>query len=372
MNFAFISLGCSKNLVDSENLTGILVNRKGFQLTNDIEEADMVLINTCGFIGDAKKESIETILEVAEYKQQNLKKLVVCGCLAQRYAEELLQEIPEIDAVIGTGEIDKIERVVDEILQDKKVVETKSFDFLPNADTDRLLTTPPHTAYLKISEGCNRRCTYCIIPQLRGNLRSRSKEDILEEARHLVAGGVRELNLLAQETTEYGIDRYGKKALPDLLRELVKIEELDWIRSYYMFPKSITDELIAVMKTEEKICKYFDIPIQHISSNVLRRMGRAITGEQTKELLYKIRREIPEAVFRTSLIVGFPGETEEEFEELKSFVEEFQFDYIGVFQYSREEDTLAYTMEAQVPEEIKARRQAELINLQNEIAEAKK
>lgn len=371
MNFAFISLGCSKNLVDSENLTGILVNRKGFQLTNDIEEADMVLINTCGFIGDAKKESIETILEVAEYKQQNLKKIVVCGCLAQRYAEELLQEIPEIDAVIGTGEIDKIERVVDEILQDKKVVETKSFDFLPNADTDRLLTTPPHTAYLKISEGCNRRCTYCIIPQLRGNLRSRSKEDILEEARHLVAGGVRELNLLAQETTEYGIDRYGKKALPDLLRELVKIEELDWIRSYYMFPKSITDELIAVMKTEEKICKYFDIPIQHISSNVLRRMGRAITGEQTKELLYKIRREIPEAVFRTSLIVGFPGETEEEFEELKSFVEEFQFDYIGVFQYSREEDTLAYTMEAQVPEEIKSRRQAELINLQNEIAEAK-
>ncbi|KDE65060.1 30S ribosomal protein S12 methylthiotransferase RimO [Fusobacterium necrophorum] len=371
MNFAFISLGCSKNLVDSENLTGILVNRKGFQLTNDIEEADMVLINTCGFIGDAKKESIETILEVAEYKQQNLKKIVVCGCLAQRYAEELLQEIPEIDAVIGTGEIDKIERVVDEILQDKKVVETKSFDFLPNADTDRLLTTPPHTAYLKISEGCNRRCTYCIIPQLRGNLRSRSKEDILEEARHLVAGGVRELNLLAQETTEYGIDRYGKKALPDLLRELVKIEELDWIRSYYMFPKSITDELIAVMKTEEKICKYFDIPIQHISSNVLRRMGRAITGEQTKELLYKIRREIPDAVFRTSLIVGFPGETEEEFEELKSFVEEFQFDYIGVFQYSREEDTVAYAMEAQVPEEIKARRQAELINLQNEIAEAK-
>ncbi|KID49772.1 ribosomal protein S12 methylthiotransferase [Fusobacterium necrophorum subsp. funduliforme B35] len=291
--------------------------------------------------------------------------------MAQRYAEELLQEIPEIDAVIGTGEIDKIERVVDEILQDKKVVETKSFDFLPNADTDRLLTTPPHTAYLKISEGCNRRCTYCIIPQLRGNLRSRSKEDILEEARHLVAGGVRELNLLAQETTEYGIDRYGKKALPDLLRELVKIEELDWIRSYYMFPKSITDELIAVMKTEEKICKYFDIPIQHISSNVLRRMGRAITGEQTKELLYKIRREIPEAVFRTSLIVGFPGETEEEFEELKSFVEEFQFDYIGVFQYSREEDTVAYAMEAQVPEEIKARRQAELINLQNKIAEAK-
>lgn len=371
MNFALISLGCSKNLVDSENLTGILVNRKGFQLTNEIEEADLVLINTCGFIGDAKKESIETILEVAEYKQERLKKIVVCGCLAQRYAEELLQEIPEIDAVIGTGEIDKIESVVDEILQDKKAVETSSFHFLPNADTDRVLTTPPHTAYLKISEGCNRRCTYCIIPQLRGDLRSRTKEDILEEAKRLVSGGVRELNLLAQETTEYGIDNYGKKALPDLLRELVKIEGLDWIRTYYMFPRSITDELIEVMKQEEKICKYFDIPIQHISSNMLRRMGRAITGEQTKELLYKIRKEIPEAVFRTSLIVGFPGETEEEFQELKDFVEEFQFDYIGVFQYSREEDTVAYTMENQISEEVKERRQAELINLQNEIAESK-
>lgn len=371
MNFALISLGCSKNLVDSENLTGILVNRKGFQLTHEIEEADLVLINTCGFIGDAKKESIETILEVAEYKQERLKKIVVCGCLAQRYAEELLQEIPEIDAVIGTGEIDKIESVVDEILQDKKAVETSSFHFLPNADTDRVLTTPPHTAYLKISEGCNRRCTYCIIPQLRGDLRSRTKEDILEEAKRLVSGGVRELNLLAQETTEYGIDNYGKKALPDLLRELVKIEGLDWIRTYYMFPRSITDELIEVMKQEEKICKYFDIPIQHISSNMLRRMGRAITGEQTKELLYKIRKEIPEAVFRTSLIVGFPGETEEEFQELKDFVEEFQFDYIGVFQYSREEDTVAYTMENQIPEEVKERRQAELINLQNEIAESK-
>lgn len=371
MNFALISLGCSKNLVDSENLTGILVNRKGFQLTNEIEEADLVLINTCGFIGDAKKESIETILEVAEYKQERLKKIVVCGCLAQRYAEELLQEIPEIDAVIGTGEIDKIESVVDEILQDKKAVETSSFHFLPNADTDRVLTTPPHTAYLKISEGCNRRCTYCIIPQLRGDLRSRTKEDILEEAKRLISGGVRELNLLAQETTEYGIDNYGKKALPDLLRELVKIEGLDWIRTYYMFPRSITDELIEVMKQEEKICKYFDIPIQHISSNMLRRMGRAITGEQTKELLYKIRKEIPEAVFRTSLIVGFPGETEEEFQELKDFVEEFQFDYIGVFQYSREEDTVAYTMENQIPEEVKERRQAEIINLQNEIAESK-
>lgn len=371
MNFALISLGCSKNLVDSENLTGILVNRKGFQLIEDIEEADLVLVNTCGFIGDAKKESIETILEVAEYKQKKLKKIVVCGCLAQRYSEEILQEIPEVDAVIGTGEIHKIEKIVDEILKNQKVVETSSFDFLPNADTDRVLSTPQHTAYLKISEGCNRRCTYCIIPRLRGNLRSRSKEDVVEEAKRLVHSGVREINLLAQETTEYGIDNYGKKSLPDLLKELVKIENLDWIRTYYMFPSSITEELIEVMKREDKICKYFDVPIQHISSTILRRMGRAITGEKTKELLYKIRKEIPNAVFRTSLIVGFPGETEEEFEALKAFVKEFEFDYIGVFQYSREEDTVAYAMEDQIPEEIKEKRQADLINLQGQIVEEK-
>lgn len=371
MNFALISLGCSKNLVDSENLIGILVNKKGFQLIEEIEEADLVLVNTCGFIGDAKKESIETILEVAEYKQKNLKKIVVCGCLAQRYSKEILEEIPEVDAVIGTGEIHKIEKVIDEILENQKVVETSSFDFLPNADTDRVLSTPSHTAYLKISEGCNRRCTYCIIPKLRGDLRSRSKEDVVEEAKRLVASGVRELNLLAQETTEYGIDNYGKKALPDLLKELVKIEGLDWIRLYYMFPSSITDELIDVMRKEDKICKYFDVPIQHISSHILRRMGRAITGEKTKELLYKIRRKIPNAIFRTSLIVGFPGEREEDFEELKAFIKEFEFDYIGVFQYSREEDTLAYAMENQVPEEIKAKRQAELINLQSRIAEEK-
>lgn len=371
MNFALISLGCSKNLVDSENLSGILMNRKGFHLTEEIEEADLVLINTCGFIGDAKKESIETILEVAEYKKKNLKKIVVCGCLAQRYAEDLLTEMPEVDAVIGTGEIHKIEEVIDGILAEKRVVRTDSFDFLPSANTDRVLTTPGHTAYLKISEGCNRRCTFCIIPQLRGDLRSRSIEDILEEAKKLVDGGVRELNLLAQETTEYGIDNYQKKALADLLKELVKIEGLDWIRIYYMYPRSITDDLIQVMKEEPKICKYFDIPIQHISTDILRRMGRGITGEQTRELLYKIRREIPEASFRTSLIVGFPGEKEEEFEALKDFVEEFQFDHIGVFQYSREEDTLAHDMENQIPEEMKAKRQAELMNLQNKIAEEK-
>lgn len=305
MKFSLISLGCSKNLVDSENYIGMLVNKKNFTYTDNYEDADLILVNTCGFIGDAKIESINTILEVAEYKNQNLKKIVVSGCLAERYADDILKELPEVDAVIGTGEVDKIESIVDEIMQDKKVVQTGSFEYLPTADTERILTTPPHSAYLKIAEGCARRCTYCIIPQLRGTLRSRTIEDIVKEAKNLVANGVRELNILAQETTEYGVDIYKKKALPDLLRELVKIEDLKWIRLYYMFPNSITDELLEVIRTEEKICKYFDIPIQHVADDILRRMARGINGERTKALLYKIKNMLPEATFRTSLIVGF-------------------------------------------------------------------
>ena len=372
MKFALISLGCSKNLVDSENFIGILVNKKGFEVTRELNEADMILANTCGFIGDAKKESIETILEVSELKETgNLKKIIVTGCLAQRYAKEILKELPEVDAVIGTGEIDKIEKVVDEILNDKNPVETSSMDFLANANTDRILTTASHTAYLKISEGCDRRCTYCIIPQLRGRLRSRTIEDILVEANNLVKSGVRELNLLAQETTEYGIDLYKEKSLAKLMKELVKIEDLKWLRTYYMYPDSVTDELIQVMKTEDKICKYFDIPIQHVSDSILQNMGRAKTGAHLKEILYRIRKEIPNATFRTSVIVGFPGETQENFEELRDFLEEFQFDYVGVFKYSREEDTKAYDMDNQVPEEIKEERWVELTNLQSKIAENK-
>ena len=372
MKFALISLGCSKNLVDSENFIGILVNKKGFEVTSELNEADMIIVNTCGFIGDAKKESIETILEVSELKETgNLKKIIVTGCLAQRYAEEILKELPEVDAVIGTGEIDKIEKVVDEILNDKKSVETSSMSFLANANTDRILTTASHTAYLKISEGCDRRCTYCIIPQLRGRLRSRTIEDILVEANNLVKSGVRELNLLAQETTEYGIDLYKEKSLAKLMKELVKIEDLKWLRTYYMYPDSVTDELIQVMKTEDKICKYFDIPIQHVSDSILQNMGRAKTGAHLKDILYRIRREIPNATFRTSVIVGFPGETQEDFEELRDFLEEFQFDYVGVFKYSREEDTKAYDMDNQVPEEIKEERWVELTNLQSKIAENK-
>jgi ribosomal protein S12 methylthiotransferase len=372
MKFALISLGCSKNLVDSENFIGILVNKKGFEVTSELNEADMIIVNTCGFIGDAKKESIETILEVSELKETgNLKKIIVTGCLAQRYAEEILKELPEVDAVIGTGEIDKIEKVVDEILNDKNPVETSSMDFLANANTDRILTTASHTAYLKISEGCDRRCTYCIIPQLRGRLRSRTIEDILVEANNLVKSGVRELNLLAQETTEYGIDLYKEKSLAKLMKKLVKIEDLKWLRTYYMYPDSVTDELIQVMKTEDKICKYFDIPIQHVSDSILQNMGRAKTGAHLKDILYRIRKEIPNATFRTSVIVGFPGETQENFEELRDFLEEFQFDYVGVFKYSREEDTKAYDMNNQVPEEIKEERWVELTNLQSKIAENK-
>lgn len=372
MKLALISLGCSKNLVDSEHYLGILSKGKGMELTSELSEADIVIVNTCGFIGDAKEESIETILEVSEFKETgNLKKLIVAGCLAQKYSEEILKELPEVDAVIGTGDIDKIEKVVDEILENKKVVETKNMTFLANANTERVLTTASHTAYLKISEGCNRACTYCIIPQMRGRLRSRSIEDIVEEAKRLVASGVREINLLAQETTEYGIDLYGDKKLAALMKELCKIEGLKWLRTYYMHPEYVTDELIEVMKSEEKICKYFDVPIQHVSDNILRNMARAKSGEQVKDVLNRIRKAIPEATIRTTLIVGFPGETEENFQELMDYVREFEFDYAGVFKYSREEDTVAYNLPNQVPEEIKEKRYAELVNLQSEIAERK-
>lgn len=371
MKLGLISLGCSKNLVDSEHFLGILINKKGFQFTENLEEADLIIVNTCGFIGDAKQESIDTILEIAQYKEKNLKKLIVAGCLAQRYAEELLEEMPEVDAIIGTGEIDKIEAVVDEIFKEKRVIRSDSLEFLANAETERVLTTYPHTAYLKIAEGCNRKCTYCIIPELRGRLRSRSVEDIVEEAKKLSSMGVRELNLLAQETTEYGIDRYGEKYLAKLLKELVKVEGIEWIRSYYMFPNSVTDELIETIRDEEKVCNYFDIPIQHVAANVLQGMGRAKDSTQIRNLLAKIRKEIPDASIRTTVIVGFPGETEDDFEELKEFIEEFKFDYVGVFKYSREEDTVAHDLPNQIDEEIKDRRYAELTNIQSGIAEVK-
>ena len=371
MKLALISLGCSKNLVDSEHFLGILINKKGFEFTEILEDADLIIVNTCGFIGDAKQESIDTILEVAQLKEKKLKKLIVAGCLAQRYAAELMEELPEVDAIIGTGDIDKIEAVVDDIFREKRVIRSDSLEFLANAATERILTTHPHTAYLKIAEGCDRKCTYCIIPKLRGKLRSRSIEDIVEEAKKLSAMVVRELNLLAQETSEYGIDRYGDKSLARLLRELVKVEGIKWIRNYYMFPNSVTDELIETIRDEEKVCSYFDISIQHVASNVLQAMKRAKDSTQIKGVLAKIRKEIPDASIRTTVIVGFPGETEEDFIELKEFIEEFKFDYVGVFKYSREEDTEAHDLLNQVDDETKERRYVELVNLQSQIAENK-
>lgn len=372
MKLGLISLGCSKNTVDSENMLGILVKEKQLELVEDLEEADVVIVNTCAFINDAKEESIQTILEMADYKKDgNLKKLVVCGCLSERYKDELIKEIPEIDAVVGTGDVDKIGEVVDSIQNGNKEIKVGSLDFLPTSKTPRTLTNYPHSAYLKISEGCDKKCTYCIIPSLRGELRSRTIEDVVEEAKILASDGVIELNLLAQEITEYGKDIYGKRMLPELLKELVKVEGIEWIRLYYMYPNSISDELIEVIKDEPKICNYFDVPIQHISDNILQNMGRAKSGDYIRSILGRIRGRIPDATIRTTVIVGFPGETEENFEELKEFIKEFEFDYVGVFKYSREEDTVAYDLPNQIPEEIKEKRWSELLNIQGEIVERK-
>lgn len=370
MKLGLISLGCSKNTVDSENMLGMLISEGKVQLVEDLKEADVVIVNTCAFINDAKMESIETILEMATYKKDyNLKKLIVAGCLSERYKEELIGEIPGIDAVVGTGDIDKICEIIINVMNGNKEVVVGSLDFLPTSDTKRVLINNPHSAYIKISEGCDKHCTYCIIPSLRGDLRSRYIEDVVEEAKMLAAQGVKELNILAQETTEYGKDIYGELALAKLLKELVKVEGIEWIRLYYMYPNSITDELIQVMKEEPKICKYFDVPIQHISDNMLQSMARAKSGQYVRDILGRIRTAIPDATIRTTVIVGFPGETEENYEELKEFIREFRFDYVGVFKYSREEDTVAYSLPDQVDEKIKDRRWADLLNVQGEIVE---
>ncbi len=372
MKLGLISLGCSKNTVDSEHMLGILMKERNFQLVEEVRDANMIIVNTCAFINDAKEESVQSILEMADLKKEgNLKKLVVAGCLSERYKEELMNEIPEIDAIIGTGDVGKVAEVVDSILEGEKKMAVGSLDFIADANTPRMLTNYPHTAYLKISEGCDKKCTYCIIPALRGDLRSRTIEDVVEEAKTLAASGVIELNLLAQELTEYGKDIYPKRMLPELLRELVKVEGIRWIRLYYLYPNSISDELIQVINDEEKICTYFDVPIQHISDKILQDMGRAKSGDYIRGILGRIRNIIPDATIRTTLIVGFPGETEEQFQELKEFVQEFEFDYVGVFKYSREEDTVAYDLPNQIPEEIKERRWSELLNVQNEISQRK-
>ena len=368
MNILFVSLGCDKNLVDSEVMLGLLAHN-GHQMVDSEEEADVIVVNTCCFINDAKEESIQTILEMAEYKKDgSIKALIVTGCLAQRYKQEIMDEIEEVDAVLGTTSYDKIVEVIDEALQGHKKLELTDIDALPTVESKRLVTTGGHYAYLKIAEGCDKHCTYCIIPKIRGNFRSVPMERLLKEASDLVEQGVKEIILVAQETTLYGIDLYGKKSLHVLLKELCKIGGLRWIRILYCYPEEITDELIQVMKEEDKICNYLDIPIQHASDGILKRMGRRTSKQQLIDTVKKLRQEIPDIALRTTLITGFPGETEEQHEELMEFVDEMEFDRLGVFTYSPEEDTPAATMPDQIEESVKEDRQAELMELQQEIA----
>ena len=374
MNILFISLGCDKNLVDTEVMLGILAQR-GHQMVDDENEADIIIINTCCFIHDAKEESIQNILEMAQLKERGrLKALIVTGCLAQRYKDEILKEIPEVDAVLGTTSYEEIGNVIDSVLSDNMVergqsrITMKDVDYLPEVKTKRLVTTGGHFAYLKIAEGCDKHCTYCIIPSLRGNFRSVPEERLLAQAEYMVSQGVKELILVAQETTVYGTDLYGKKTLHLLLRKLCQIKGIRWIRILYCYPEEIYDELIQVMKEEKKICHYLDLPIQHCSDRILKRMGRRTSKAQLVEIITKLRKEIPDIVLRTSLITGFPGETEEDHQELLEFVDEMEFDRLGVFTYSPEEDTPAATMKDQIPEELKEERRDEIMELQQEIS----
>ena len=369
MNILFISLGCDKNLVDSEVMLGLL-DAKGYQIVDDETQADIIVINTCCFVHDAKEESIQTILEMAEYKTEGrLKALIVTGCLAQRYRQEIIDEIPEVDAVLGTTAYDKIVEAVEEALAGAGHVELENVNALPLVDTKRLVTTGGHYAYMKIAEGCDKHCTYCIIPKLRGNYRSVPMERLIQEAKDLAEQGVKELILVAQETTLYGKDIYGEKSLHKLLRELCKVDDgIRWIRILYCYPEEIDDNLIQVMKEEKKLCHYLDLPIQHANDEILKRMGRRTSKAQLEEIIGKLKREIPDITLRTTLITGFPGETEEQHEELKAFVDEMEFDRLGVFTYSPEEDTLAAEMPDQIPEEVKEDRQAEIMELQQEIA----
>ena len=368
MKILFISLGCDKNLVDSEVMLGLLA-QKGHTITSDEQDADAVVINTCCFIHDAKEESIQTILEMAALKEQGLKALIVTGCLAQRYKEEILQEIPEIDAVLGTTSYASIVDAVEEAAAGHAYSRYDPIDYLPdNSGVERMITTGTYMAYMKIAEGCDKCCTYCVIPKIRGSYRSVPMPELLAEAKRLAAEGVKELVLVAQETTVYGMDLYGEKTLPKLLKELCKIEGLKWIRLMYCYPEEITNGLIRVMREEEKICHYIDMPIQHSSDMVLKRMGRRTNQAQIREVIRKLREAMPDIIIRTSLISGFPGETQEQHEDLYCFLNEMELDRVGVFTYSQEENTPAAAFEDQVPEEIKEQRRDELMLLQQEIS----
>lgn len=368
MRIMFVSLGCDKNLVDTENMLGILKD-KGFEFTDDEMQADVIAVNTCCFIHDAKQESINTILEMAEHKKDAVcKALIVTGCLAHRYKDEITKEIPEVDALIGTSSYDKIAEVVLSVLEGKGYSCVEDTDRLPVVKNHRIMTTGGYYEYLKIAEGCDKHCTYCIIPAVRGNFRSFEMEYLLEQARYLADNGTKELILVAQETTVYGTDIYGKKALPELLRKLCRIDGLEWIRILYCYPEEITDELIQVIKEEPKICKYLDMPIQHSSDNILRRMGRRTTRQELVDVITKLRNNIPDIALRTTLITGFPGETEEDIDDLLDFVDTMEFDRLGVFTYSPEEGTPAASMTDQVPENIKEERRNRIMELQQEVS----
>ena len=368
MKILFISLGCDKNLVDTEVMLGMLASR-GYEMTNDEQEADIIVINTCCFIHDAKEESIQNILEMAEYKKNgSAKALIVTGCMAARCRQVILDENPVVGGVLGTTAYDRILDAVDAALAGQHEVMTADLNALPLPETKRLVTTGGHFAYLKIAEGCDKHCTYCIIPKIRGNFRSVPMERLLKEAQDLAEQGVKELILVAQETTLYGKDLYGEKSLPKLLRELCKISGIRWIRILYCYPEEITDELIQVMKEESKICHYLDLPIQHANDTILKRMGRRTSKQELIDIVQKLRKEIPDICLRTTLITGFPGETQEQHEEVMEFIDTLEFDRLGAFTYSPEEDTPAATFEDQIDEEVKEDRQADIMELQQEIA----
>ena len=368
MKILFISLGCDKNLADSEEMLGLLT-AGGHEITDDETQADAIVINTCCFIKDAKEESVETILEMAEYKKTgSCHALIVTGCMAQRYQKEIIEEVPEVDAVLGTTSYGDIVKALEEAVAGNHFEEFRDIDYLPDTGSKRVLTTGGHFGYLKIAEGCDKHCTYCIIPKLRGKFRSVPMERLIAQAEDMAEQGVKELILVAQETTVYGKDLYGKKSLHILLKKLCEIRGIRWIRILYCYPEEIYDELIETIRDEKKICHYLDIPIQHASDRILKRMGRRTSKQELIDIVGKLRKEIPDIVLRTTLITGFPGETEDDHEELKEFVDEMEFDRLGVFTYSPEENTPAAEMADQVPEEVKEERRDELMELQQEIS----
>ena len=368
-NIGLVSLGCAKNQTDAETMLGIL-DSEGYALVDAAEDADVIIVNTCGFIESAKQESINTLLEMAEYKEGRCKLLIATGCLAQRYHDEIAEEMPEVDAILGTGDYDRIAELIKAAFEDEKPIICTDPNRDPDEGLPRILSTPPYTAYLKIAEGCSNNCTYCAIPLIRGKYRSRKKEAIIDEAQRLAESGVKEIIVIAQDTTRYGEDIYGRKALGELLEELVKVEGIEWIRVHYFYPEAVTDELIETMAKHEKICPYIDMPIQHINNEILRRMARRTNRAEIEDKIRKIRKAMPESVIRTSIIVGFPGETQEQFDELYDFVKEIRFDRMGVFAYSQEEDTAAARFEGQLDEDVKAERLDKLMSLQQGISRA--